>query len=429
MFIIYCYERAMKKYLALSILLLSACASTASSQAANNKMGNNAPIPRLKPEPATKAFTRWKQDFIARARAKGYSDELLARTIGKAKINPKAIHKDRNQPEFVKPVWSYIDSAMRDERVNTGKAKITANKQLLADIERKYGVNSNIVVAIWGLESAYGEIQGDDNMIDSLATLAFDGRRRKFAEAQLYAILDMLVRGDVRQSQLKGSWAGAMGQTQFIPTTFLSYAVDYDGNGNKDLWNNLGDALGSTANYLSRHGWQEGEPVVVEITLPEDKNNSALFDGTERTVSNWTRLGIAPVNGKNWANKDLFLKAKLIAPAGIRGPVFLTFKNFDVIKKYNNSTSYALGVHGLAQSFAGKRAFVRDWPRADKALNLSERKSLQAALNAQGYNVGVVDGIIGRNTKKAIRRWQRNHGLIADGYVNHVVLKKIIAAN
>ncbi len=371
-------------------------------------------------------FAEWKRGFIAEAIAKKYSKDLVKSVIGPAKINPKAIHKDRNQPESVRQIWEYLDGVARPERVQGGQDKLAENADLLAQIEARYPVNRHILTAIWGLESAYGKIQGHDNMIDSLVTLGFDGRREKFAKQQLYAILDLLVRGDVRKEQLVGSWAGAMGQTQFIPTTFRDYAVDFDGNGNKDLWQNNADALGSTANYLTRHGWRKGEPVVVEVKLPDGFDYSLLESGG-RTVTGWAGFGIVPI-GRSWSREDLFLHARLLLPAGRKGPAFLTFKNFAVIKRYNNSTSYAMGVHALAELFQGKTPIVQDWPRGDKALTFAQRKALQRALTRQGYTTGGVDGMIGPNSRKALRAWQRAHGLPADGYANLALLKKIIAA-
>lgn len=389
------------------------------------------------PQPAAKMdeaaqFNAWKQDFISRALAKGYDIELIRTTIGTAKINPKAIKKNKNQPEFTRTIWSYLDSVTSDVRVWGGHEKLAAHGALFTDLESRYGVDRFILTSIWGLESAYGTIMGDDNMIDSLATLAVLGGRKTFGEQQLFGILDILSRGEVRKDQLFGSWAGAMGMTQFIPTTFRDYAVDYDNDGNKDLWHYAGDALASTASYLNRFGWRGSEPVYTEIILPQGfdfgLSNGIKGNGIKRTVSAWSGLGLRSVNGKNWSNEALFLEAKLFMPAGAKGPAFLTYKNFDVIKKYNNSDLYAMGIASLGQTLAGKQAIKQAWPRADKALSLTDRKDLQRALNRQGYDTGGVDGIIGRTSRRAIRAWQKANGLAADGYVNQALLKRIIAS-
>ena len=436
----------MIKYIAIASFTLSlhlaACASAPASPQ---------PSPRLKPpaaktvtkpstqtivKPATKEgdaaqFNAWKQDFISRALAKGYDIDLVRTTVGTAKIEPKAIKKNKNQPEFTRTIWAYLDSAVSETRVNNGKAKLAAHSALFTDLENRYGVDRYTLTGVWGLESAYGTIMGDDNMIDSLATLAVLGGRKKFGEQQLFGILDILSRGDVRKDQLFGSWAGAMGMTQFIPTTFRDYAVDYDGDGNKDLWTNEGDALASTASYLNRFGWRGTEPVYSEVILPQgfdfSHSNGSGGNGIKRTVAGWSGLGVRSVNGQNWSNEALFLEAKLFLPAGKNGPAFLTFKNFDVIKKYNNSNLYSMGIASLGETLAGKQAIKRPWPRSDKALSLTDRKNLQRALTRLGYDTGGVDGILGRNSRKAISAWQKTNGLSADGYVNQALLKLILA--
>jgi len=384
------------------------------------------PAPTPAPLSQEQNFTNWKQDFIARAIAKGYDVTLVNTVIGGAKLKPKAIKSDNSQPELTKPVWSYVDTAASQVRLNQGRAKLEAHDTLFTALETRYGVDRHILTSIWGLESAYGKIIGSDNIVDSMATLAFEGRRRQFFEGQLYAVLDLLASGDVRREQLIGSWAGGMGMTQFIPTTFRDYAVDYDENGNKDLWVDAGDAMASTASYLSRFGWRRTEPVLTEVILPQGFDY-ALSDGTKRTISGWAGMGVRPVSGQKWSDESLFLEAKLLILAGADGPIFLTFKNFDVIKKYNNSTSYALGITVLAEGFQDQQTITRDWPRADKSLSFSDKKALQAALTRQGFDTKGIDGRLGPNSFRAIRAWQKFNGHPADGYVEQVMLKKILA--
>jgi len=267
----------MIKYIAVLSFALIACVSTpASSQ----------PVPKLPQTVAEKAaeaeqkemFNTWKRDFTARALAKGYDSDLLRTTIGQAKINPKAITRNTSQPEFTRAIWVYIDGVMSDSRLNGGRAKLAKHQQLFTDLETRYGVDRHLLTSIWGLESAYGKIMGNDNMIDSLATLAVLGGRKKFGEQQLFGMLDILARGEVRQDQLIGSWAGAMGMTQFIPTTFRDYAVDYDNDGNINLWTDAGDALASAAYYLQRFGWRATEPVTTEVILPKGLTTAYLTD-------------------------------------------------------------------------------------------------------------------------------------------------------
>jgi peptidoglycan lytic transglycosylase B len=409
-----------------SVIAISICISTPAIAQ---------PVPKLKQAVDTMSeaeqseqFNAWKRGFMTRALAKGYDSHLLDLTIGQAKINPKAIASNKSQPEFTRAIWVYIDGVMSKSRLSRGREKLAAHNQLFTELENHYGVDRYILTSIWGLESAYGTIMGHDNMIDSLATLAVLGGRKKFGEQQLFGILDILSSGEVRQDQLIGSWAGAMGMTQFIPTTFRDYAVDYDNNGNKDLWGNTGDALASTAYYLKRFGWRATEPVTAEVILPKGFDYG-LSGGTKRTISGWAGMGVRSVTGQNWSNDALFLEAKLLLPAGADGPVFLTFKNFDVIKKYNNSTSYALGINMLANNLQDKPAIKRDWPRSDKPLSLTDKKNLQTALSRQGYSTGGIDGMIGPNSRHAIRAWQYANGVPADGYVNKKLLSLIISGH
>ena len=422
----------MFKYIALIVFALStplnACAAPpkpAPTPRLKTPGAENKPAPAPTVQDQAQIFAAWKRGFMARAIAKGYDAALVKATIGPAKINPKAIQSNEQQPEFTRAIWTYVDGVVSTSRLDGGRAKLAKHADLFGDIEARYGVDRTVLTSIWGLESAYGKILGHDNMIDSLATLASQGRRQKFGEQQLFGLLDMLARGDVRRDQLVGSWAGAMGMTQFIPTTFRDYAVDYDNNGNKDLWTDVGDALASTAYYLSRFGWRGAEPIVTEVLLPEGFNYG-LSDGTKRSISGWSAMGVRPVGGKNWSKEALFLEAKLLIPAGVNGPVFLTFKNFDVIKKYNNSTSYALGITVLAEALQGKKTITKDWPRQDKPLARSPKKALQEALTSQGYSTGGIDGMIGPNSRRAIRAWQRANGLAADGYVNQALLRRVL---
>ncbi len=410
----------MLKYLIISTVFLSACASAPAAQ--------TSPVPKAQaPIPLTQSqrFDLWKQGFIARAIAKNHAPDLVNSVIGPAKINPKAILSDKNQPEFSRPIWAYVDGVASAGRLNGGRDKLVLHQTLFGALETRYGVDRHILTAIWGLESSYGKIIGNEDMISSIATLAFEGRRGPFWERELLAVLDLLASGDIRREQLIGSWAGAMGMTQFIPSTFRDYAVDYDGNGNKDLWTDAGDALASAAYYLQRHGWRANEAVFAEVLLPKGFDYG-LSDGTKRTVSGWAGMGVRPVSGQNWSKDDMFLEAKLLIPAGTKGPVFLSFKNFDVIKKYNNSTSYALGINVLAESLQGRRAIIRDWPRGDEMLSFTDKKNMQAALTRLGYDTGGIDGQIGPNSRKAVRAWQRANGLPADGYVEQRLLSKIM---
>jgi membrane-bound lytic murein transglycosylase B len=431
----------MIKYLAVFSIALTACASAPAAQDEVPTSSNTAPVATTTPSNAAQTaasapaimqlsqedrFLAWKSGFIDQALTRNYDSELVKRVMGPAQINPSAIERDREQPEFTKPIWSYVENAASAGRLSTGREKLVLHKALFDEIEQRYNVDRGILTSIWGLESAFGKIQGDHDMIDSLSTLAFEGRRRAWAEQNLFAIFDMLARKDVRLDQLTGSWAGAMGMTQFIPTTFRDYAVDFDNNGNKDLWGHEGDALGSAAHYLSRHGWRIEEPVLAEVRLPLGFEYG-LADGTKRTVSGWTGMGVGPISGQNWSKDAMFLEAKLLIPAGAKGPTFLTFKNFDVIKKYNNSTSYALGITVLAEGMQNRRAIQTSWPKLDKPLSRTDKEDMQRALTRQGFDTKGVDGQIGPNTRRAIRAWQKTNGLPADGYVEQNLLRRMLA--
>ncbi len=370
-------------------------------------------------------FADWKSDFTARAVLKGYSPELLARTVGRAKINERAIERNDNQPEFTRPVWAYIESAASADRITRGRSELSDHADVFAEVEGRYSVPRHILTAIWGLETSYGRIMGDFDIVDSLSTFAFEGRRQRFGEQQLFAVLDLISSGEVREDQLRGAWAGAMGMTQFIPTTFRDYAVDFDGDGNKDLWTSERDALGSAANYLSRSGWRAGEPVMAEVLVPDDFDYGQL-ETVSKTINDWTALGVRPANGMRWGGNAGLLSAKLLAPAGSKGPKLLVFKNFDVLKRYNNSTSYVMGIASLGDALRGRSAIRTPWPKDDKPLSLEDKKRLQARLTELGYSTGGVDGQIGPNSRKAIRAWQRDNGVVADGYVEQTLLARIL---
>jgi membrane-bound lytic murein transglycosylase B len=367
----------------------------------------------------------FRDAFRSEAIAAGISREVYDREMATAELLPVVIERDGNQPEFVRPIWDYLDSAVSERRVKDGRENYRRNASNLEMIGQAYGVDPAVIAAIWGLESAYGEILGTNDIVSALATLAADGRRQSFGKRELIAALNILQNGYAERDQLKGSWAGAMGQTQFIPTTYLAYAVDQDGDGRRDLWGNLDDVFASTANYLDQAGWRPNEPWGVEVKLPDGFDYS-LADGRRMAVVDWIRTGVKGAGGSLPDKVDLDLQAKLLMPAGANGPAFLTFRNFDVIKRYNNATSYALGVSLLSDRIRGDgRKLEGTWPRDDRPLTRSERMALQERLNERGYAVGKVDGIIGPRTRGALRAWQKAQGLPADGYPSATVLERL----
>ncbi|MEM9422367.1 MAG: lytic murein transglycosylase [Pseudomonadota bacterium] len=376
----------------------------------------------------TDNFSQFVQDFKAKALASGISEATYDREMATVEVRPVVIDRNANQPEFVRPIWSYLSSAVSERRVADGKANMAAKLSTLSPIATQYDVDASIIAAIWGLESAYGAIQGDHDVLSAVSTLAYQGRRQKYGQQQLLGALEIIDKGYASRSQLKGSWAGAMGQTQFIPTTYLSYAVDADADGRRDLWSNHSDVFASTANYLSRSGFDGGQPWGFEVTLPIDFDYSDASLGTKKPVALWASLGVMPI-GKSFSERgaDLNAEASVIVPAGAAGPAFVVFGNFRAILKYNNATSYALGVGMLSDVLAGThQPLKKGWPTDDRPLTLSERKSLQQALADKGFNPGPVDGIVGAGTKRALRAWQQSVSLPADGYASAKLLDQLL---
>lgn len=368
-------------------------------------------------------FDRWIDGFRSRAMAKGITANTLNRAFSGIDYNTYVIERDRNQAEFSKALWEYLDSAVSDTRIKNGKAALRKHRKLLDQIEAKYGVDKEVVVAVWGLESAYGEYRGTTPLIEALATLSYDGRRGKFFESQLIAALKIIQAGDVAPRKMTGSWAGAMGHTQFIPTSYLAYAVDFTGDGKRDIWDdNPADALASTAAYLARFGWQKNRPWGVEVQLPQGFNYGATGHKVKRSVSDWTKLGVRGVNGKAVPN---YGTAAILMPAGARGPAFMIFKNFNVIERYNAADSYVIAVGHLSDRLKGGDDFKASWPRGDRALLFAERKELQQRLTRAGYSTKGVDGKIGPNTITAIRSYQNSVGMVPDGYPSLTLLKKL----
>jgi len=377
------------------------------------------------PDPAT--FPAWLESFAERLEAEGVSEPVRASMLDGLTPDLRIVERDRTQPEFVRPVWQYLAGAASADRAAGGQRAAARHSEALDQVEERFGVDRHVLTAIWGLESAYGAIQGDFDVVRSLATLAWEGRRRAFAEAQLIAAARMIERGYATRDDLKGSWAGAMGQTQFIPTTYLERAVDMDGDGRRDIWASEADALGSAANLLVNAGWEAGAPVVVQVVLPEAYDFSRWSENARRPVSAWALDSVRPASGE-WHSDDLYRTARLVLPAGARGPAFLAFGNFEALMRYNNSTTYGLGVAYLAKRLSDGVTPPEGWPEDDPPITRSQSRDLQEALTALGYNTGGVDGIVGANTRAALRRFQADNGLIADGYAGRQAHDGVMAA-
>ena len=381
------------------------------------------PMARAAPSPQPATFTAWRDGFRSRALAQGIRPEVFDAAFQGVGVNAEVVRLDGRQAEFTKPIWEYLDSAASPTRVETGRAKRTQLDPTLAAIEGRYGVDRQAVLAIWGMESNYGNNRGSIEVIESLATLAYEGRRRSFAEEQLVAALRILQAGDVDPSHMRGSWAGAMGHTQFIPTSFLSYAVDFTGDGRRDIWSDdPTDALASAANYLARSGWTRGQPWGVEVRLPQGFNYGSADQSNVRPVSDWRARGVTLANG---AALPDYGSAAIVAPAGARGPAFAVYHNFFVIKRYNNATSYAMGVGHLGDRIMGGGPFAGQWPRGERELSRTEKIELQERLIARGHQTGATDGVIGPNTIVAIRAYQASQGLTPDGFATAQLLQAL----
>ncbi|WP_291841635.1 lytic murein transglycosylase [Maricaulis sp.] len=378
-------------------------------------------------QPEGESFADWLGGFRVRLVASGVEEATAAAMLDGLQPEMRIIERDRSQPEFVRPLWSYLDIAASDLRISNGRAAISENRDAVDDIAAHFGVRAEILIAIWGLESSYGAIPGNNDIVQALATLAWEGRRRAWAEAQLFAVAEMLESGYATRAQLTGSWAGAMGQMQFIPTTYLERAHDWDGDGTRNIWTDPHDALASAANLLVREGWRAGAPTIQEVRVPETFDFAAWDPDQSRLVSEWAMLGLTPAAGE-WQADHLMRAARLELPAGGQGPGFLTFPNFRVIKRYNNSTSYAIGVAHLADRIGGGAALVGPWPEGNPPINRSQTRDVQAALNALGFASGTPDGLAGPNTRAALRGFQRANGLIADGYLGRTMYDAVIAA-
>lgn len=410
--------------LLLALLQGGASAEPSASQTATRLAATS--LPTLAPTEVAPllSFGEWRDGFRREALAAGIAPALFARAFAGLTPDPAVVRADRSQPEFSRPVWEYLDSALSPRRVLTGRHLLAEHRHLLRIIGQRYGVEPRFLVAIWGMESSFGTNTGNMNVIRSLATLAHEGRRPQFAHDQLLAALQILQQGDVQPERMLGSWAGAMGQTQFIPTTYQQYAVDIDDDGRRDIWESTADALASTANYLHASGWQPGKGWGMEVRLPRSFDYTLADPELRKPLREWLALGIRPLMPASISNDDA-RNASLLLPAGHKGPAFLVLDNFRSILKYNNSTAYALAVSLLGERFAGGGEIVGDWPRDERQLSRSERIELQERLNLRGYDAGTADGIIGANTRRAVRTSQQHFGWPTDGYPSYRLLEQL----
>ncbi|MDP3174171.1 MAG: lytic murein transglycosylase, partial [Phenylobacterium sp.] len=371
------------------------------------------------------SFDVWRGQFRDRAIAAGLPAAVVDRELVGLTPDDKVSSLDGRQPEFSKPVGDYIKGVISDDRIAIGRRR-RAELAFLPGLEQRFGVPRDILIAVWAMESGFGAIQGDFDVVRSMATLAADGRRRTFAEDQLIAALRIIASGEFPRSRLRGSWAGAMGQTQFIPSSFLSNAVDGDGDGRRDIWGSSADALASAANLLASGGWIRGQTWAREVVV-RDGFDYGLTEGPRETPAWWEQQGARRADRLPWPAADQNAPAQLLAPSGAGGPLFLLFPNHFAIRKYNNSAAYALGIGLLADRFGGGGPLTRAWP-VETPLGIADRIAAQQALAKLGFDPGAPDGVVGLNTRAQLRAWQKSQGLTADGYLSLDMVRRLRTA-
>jgi membrane-bound lytic murein transglycosylase B len=358
-------------------------------------------------------YDAWVASFSSRAAGQGIQSPVIEAAFRDAGFLPGVIERDRNQTEFSRTLEDYLAIAASDERVENGRAALGQYGSVLTEIDGRYGVEPQVVTAVWGLESQYGARRGNVPVISALSTLAYDGRRGAFFESQLIAALRILQNGDTSPGNMTGSWAGAMGHTQFIPTSYLAYAVDFKGDGRRDIWSDdPTDALASAAAYLNRSGWTRGQPWGVEVQLPDGLNMGQTGRGTTRSAADWAAQGVRDMDGRVVADHG---PASVIIPQGPSGPAFMTFRNFTVITRYNNAENYVIGVGHLSDLLRGGQPIQASFPPDARGMTKDDRQELQRRLTARGYDTQGSDGVIGAKTQAAISAYQQASGLPVTG--------------
>ncbi|MEJ2689441.1 MAG: lytic murein transglycosylase [Deltaproteobacteria bacterium] len=359
-------------------------------------------------------FSTWLAGIRLEARQLGISPTTLDAAFKDLKPIERVVELDHKQPEFTQTFWRYLDLRVTDSRIERGRRLLDLNHDLLSRVEKKYGVQAPFLVSFWGLETNFGDHLGGFPVIGALATLAHDQRRSNFFKNELFAALSILDKKHVSLSELQGSWAGAMGQTQFMPSTFLRFAVDEDGDGRADIWQSLPDVFASSANFLAKSGWRAGQGWGVEVALPIDFNLELTGLQTRKTVRQWRELGIRQLDAAHPTADET--QASVILPAGFRGPAFLVFPNYRVILHWNRSDLYAVAVGHLADRLQGQSPLLSTRPKLEVPLSFNQVREMQALLQLKGFQPGPADGVIGSETRSAIKAYQRSTDQPPDGY-------------
>ncbi|KKW81379.1 lytic transglycosylase [Acinetobacter sp. AG1] len=374
---------------------------------------------------STSDFQGCLANLRSQAIASGVSASSYDRYTQNLKPDYSVIDKLNYQPEFSTAIWDYLSGLVDDERVQAGKQKLAQHRAVLNRVEQAYGVPAETVVAVWGVESNYGDISGKYALLQALGTLSCEGRRQSYFRGEFFAAMRILQRGDLNQDQLYGSWAGAFGHTQFMPSTYERLAVDFDGDGRRDLVSSTADALASTANFLKQAGWQTGMPWGFEIKIPQGMSIAGESRRNKKSLNSWIAQGVTRADGTALIQGNLSgsTPAGLISPAGANGPIFLVFKNFDAIYSYNAAESYGLAIAHLSDRLRGGTAFLTSWPTDDAGTSRAERREIQQFLVKRGYDIGVVDGLIGDKSRQAIRQEQTRLGLNPTGRAGQQILR------
>ena len=375
-----------------------------------------------RPSPHEHSFREFVASLWPLAEGRGVSPATFNQAFLGVSFDPTVVANATTQAEFSRPLWDYIDSAVTPRRIDRGRAKALTDSDWLAKAKKTFGVDAGVIMGIWGLETDFGGFSGSDNVIRSLASLAYVRFRDDYFRDELLSALFILEEGDIEPRAMRGSWAGAMGQTQFMPSSFLVYAIDFEDHGRRDIWTSEPDAIGSTANFLAEHGWKEDLPWGFEVRLPA---GFALTDADSSELSPFAGFAARGAQRADGAPLPATGDGRLLLPAGLKGPIFLITSNFDVIKEYNPSTSYALAVALLGDAIKGGGGLVADWPKKDKPLGESEVRRLQVRLKQMGYDPGEIDGMVGNSLRSAVRAYQARNGLTPDGYADLALMKRI----
>ncbi len=368
-------------------------------------------------------FYTWLNELKAEAKADSISPKTIKSTFKNAKYLPQVIVLDRGQPEFISPFLSYIDRRVTSDKIAQGRAMLQRHETLLSRIETQYGVPKQILVAFWGLETHYGENQGGFGLPSALMTLAYEGRRAEFFRSQLLDAMRIVDAGHNNVAGLRGSWAGAMGHMQFMPSTMLKHGVDADGDGRINIWRSLPDAFSSAANYLARTGWHKDEPAMTEVKLPNNFDYSLAHLLNRKSTADWSKLGVVDIDGKPLPALD---NAAILLPQGWQGPTFMVFSNFDVIMDWNRSVNYALSVAHLANQFVGDKPIMAGLEAESEALTFNQMWALQGKLNELGFDCGAPDGFPGFKTQAAIRQYQATKNFPQDGYASPSLYQQLL---